>query len=59
VDELNSMIAFFRSPFATKLGSVQSKLEADLLNQSVEWFEPFRLELETRLAAAVPKIANE
>jgi hypothetical protein len=59
VDELTSMIAFFRSPFATKLGSVQSKLDADLLNLSVEWFEPFRLELETELAAAMPKIAKE
>ena len=59
VDELNILIAFFRSPFAQKMGSVQSKLEADLLNLSFEWFEPFRVELETRLAEAVPKIANE
>ena len=59
MDELNSLIAFFRSLFARKMGSVQSKLEADLLNLSFEWFEPFRAELETRLAEAVSKIAKE
>jgi hypothetical protein len=59
VDELNILIAFYRSPFAQKMGSVQSKFDAEIMNLSAKWFEPFRVELETRLAEAVPKIANE
>jgi hypothetical protein len=59
VDELNVLIAFYRSPFAQKMGSVQSKFDAEIMNLSAKWFEPFRVELETRLAEAVPKIANE
>jgi len=56
---LNTLIAFFRSPFAQKMGRVRSQLEAELLTLSFEWFEPFRVELETRLAEAVAKIARE
>ena len=59
VDELNVLIVFHRSPFGEKKGSVDPKLQADILNLSAEWFEPFRAELETRLAEAVAKIANE
>jgi hypothetical protein len=42
VDELNSLSAFFRSPFAQKMGSVQPKLDGELMNLTVEWFDPFR-----------------
>ena len=59
VDELNSLLAFYRSPFARKMGNVQPKLDADIINLNAEWIEPFWTELETRLAEAVAEIANE
>lgn len=59
VDELNILIAFYRSPFGRRKGSVDPKLQADILNLSVEWFQPFQAELEARLPEAVAKIANE
>jgi hypothetical protein len=59
VDELNILIAFYRSPFGQRKGSVDPELQADILNLSAEWFEPFQAELEARLAEAVAKIANE
>jgi hypothetical protein len=58
-DELNSLIAFYRSPFVQKMGSVQPRLEVDIANLGAEWFEPFRVELEARLAEAVREIAKE
>ena len=59
VDELNILIAFYRSPFGRRKGSVDPKLQADILNLSAEWFEPFRAELEAKLVEAVAKVANE
>ena len=59
VDELEILKAFYRSPFAQKMGRVAPELQADLANLTAAWFEPFRLELETRLADATVAIANE
>jgi hypothetical protein len=59
VDELNILIGFYRSPFAQRRGRVDAELQAEILNISAEWFEPFRAELETGLAEAMGKVANE
>jgi hypothetical protein len=40
MDEL--VIAFYRSPFAQKMGSVQSKFDAEIMNLSVKWFVSIR-----------------
>ncbi|MEJ2228713.1 MAG: DUF2059 domain-containing protein [Alphaproteobacteria bacterium] len=54
-DELNALIAFYRSPFSQKQANVGQALDSEVMNIAAQWFEPFRAELETKLTEAVAK----
>jgi hypothetical protein len=54
-DELNSLIAYYRSPFSQRKASVYEVLDSEVVNIVVQWYKPFLAELETKLTEAVAK----
>ena len=55
VEELNTLIAFFRSPFGQRKASVEHEHGGEIANLTAKWFEPIRAELETKLAEELEK----